>query len=183
MMSGDDLFAEIEERLRNEADALLDRRAPSIPLEPLRTRYRRACRRRRVLRTLAWLAPVLALAAALAAWQLPTGREPPPDGSIAQSLARPISPAEAPALDEPAVAGTDHGQSDAAVQAAVGNGVEAIPIVIIRFDGERESIIPGILVPGHEVPLEIHDLSPVEQRAVRRVLDLDAGGGQVDEAI
>ena len=187
-MNSNDLIPELEQRLRRDA-ARLDALHPPEDVWPrLGARYVQARRRRAVRIGFAVLTPVAVLIAAWLAFPGQSQQRPRADREITQpETPRPVpdeqkSRGSMPNRSPTEVIATDvaDGPTHPGVPSTLGNeaatptGPVAIPIVVIRQEGDREVISPGLLVPAHETPVDIQSLSPAEQRAVRRVLDLEA---------
>ena len=187
-MHSNDPILEVEQRLRRDA-ARLDALHPPEDAWPCSgARYVQARRRRAVRIGFAVLTPVTVL---IAAWLVFPGQSHERSRAD-REIARPEMPGAV--TDEQQFRGSIPNRSATEViatnaadglthpgvpvappdEAATRTGPVAIPIVVIRREGDREVISPGLLVPAHEMPVDIQSLSPAEQRAVRRVLDLEA---------
>jgi len=164
-MNSDGRFPELEDCLRRDAERLHAWYRAVTPLTQLQTGYRRSRSRRTVRRVTALLALVLALAAFLPAFYGRVVGRPAEEPSIGRT----ITPLESPTQGRRAEPAAE-ARHIVAAEPPETSRVVAIPIVIIRDEDGRQSMAPGLLVPAHEAPVQIFDLSPVEQRAVRRVL-------------
>jgi hypothetical protein len=177
-MNSDSRLSGLEEDLRRDAERLHALQPPVIPLRQLQTGYHRGRRRRMVRRVTALVAPVLVMAAVLPVFYGRSADKPAKELSTERSIA----PIEPRALDVSAERGAADARDVAAAALVEASGVIAIPVVIIRDEDGQPSVMPGILVPAHEIPVPIFDLSPAEQQAVRRVLGPE-GQGDLHEAI
>ena len=186
-MHSNDPIPEIEQRLRRDAARLDALHPPEDAWPRLGARYVQMRRRRAVRIGFAVLTPV----AVLAAWLALPGQSHErsrADREIARPEALGTVPGEqrspgsmpnrsaTEVIATNAADGPTHPSDPVAPrgEAATPTGPVAIPIVVIRQEGDREVVSPGLLVPAHETPVDIRSLSPAEQRAVRRVLDLEA---------
>jgi hypothetical protein len=160
----DDLHFPIEERLRREAQELSSRYPRSGSPERLQAEHRR--RRRRRVRQTAAVGCLAAMAIALAwTWTRPTfdaiaplrlAETPPP--------APPVVPAEAP----PAVLAEKQPEIELDEQPS------AAPMAFLVTDeGGRRVVAVGVYIPPRIEKVNLRDLPPLEQAAVRRVLDLE----------
>ena len=177
-MNTNDPSAEIERRLRSEAERLGRLDSVPVPAARLYAEHTRGRRRRAARAAAAVLVPALLL---LAGWLALSGSPGPTasDRSVAQRAA-PLAPDDHRRSPGSFTRGDAAGDTAAERSAAGEAGVFAVPIVIIRLEDGQEVVSPGFLVPAHEAPLDFRDLSPAEQRAVRQVLDL---GGEPHHAI
>ena len=177
-MNNDDAIREIERRLRSEAERLGRLDAVPAPVPRLYAEHARSQRRRAARAAAAVLIPAILL---VAVWLARSGSTKPTPSE--RSVAQPVTPL-APDHHRPSPSSVTRDGAALGIvaeySAAGDSGVFAVPIVIIRIEDGQEVVSPGFLVPAHEAPLELDDLSPAEQRAVRQVLDL---GGAPHQAI
>jgi hypothetical protein len=182
MNSGDDLAA-MERQLREQADQLLSRHGQEPPASSLLAEHHRR-RRRRIVRCACGIAAVLMLVGTggvlhslRQADPLADQHESGGDGrSVVQShdpgkhSSPLVVPPDATPDDGPPV---DRPPQFAAHPAADANGPPAWPVLITVPEGDKQRVIAtGIYVPEHSVPLNLLDLTPGEQHAVRQVLDI-----------
>jgi hypothetical protein len=185
-MNAGEGLARIERQLRREADQLLGLLGQPPPTARLLAEHHRR-RRRRLVRCACGIAAVLILATILVS----TGGVPRSPRQ-AQPLVNPHEPGKRPA---PVVQGREPG-ADASEQgvpsdlrphvppadsaphvaahpATGANRPTAWPVVITVPEGDKQRVIAaGIYVPEHTRPLNLSELTPGEQHAVREVLGI-----------
>ena len=168
-MPDDDLFNSLEERLRNEARALLAG-PPTAPLvADLRIAVLRRRRRRRIVQTLGVTAAVLFGLAGTRwhFWHRSESKTLPIAAAGAEGRALRPEPNNRPS--DPVVL---HVARDSPTPRP---GTLAIGVLIARPrpDGKTE-LVPGIYLPEQTEPIDSREWSPAERLAFSRLLGPDA---------
>jgi hypothetical protein len=162
-MNDDFELDRLEDRLRREAENLSSRYGQIGSIETLRAQQRRRTTRR-VLRSVAAACLVgLAIGVSWSWLNRPTGRLPAP--SIVNAPARvPVENSAAP----------PETVLDRAAPAVSSSADEPSPIafLVTRRDGE-EVVAVGVYVPSRVERVDLSELPPLQQAAVRRLLDID----------
>jgi hypothetical protein len=177
-------FDPMEQRLRDEADRLLLSHGGEPPTSALVAEHRRRLRVRRVTRTVCCAAGVLLLlgTAGLVGALWPENRlaDHPPAPKRARSIVprvnetndhqpggRPFNDSLAkPSPGEPLL-------TLVAPASDVAHGSPVVPVFITVPEGDRQRVIAaGIYVPERTQEVDLSNLSPAEQHAVRQVLDI-----------
>ncbi len=183
MMNGSDELAPIERQLREQADQLLSLHGREPPTSSLLAEHYRG-RRRRIVRCVCGIAAVLMLVVTGGVLRSFWQGEPLADqhevGVDRSSVVQSHDPGQgrSPVVVFPGAALGDGPSSDrppqfAARAAAEANGPPAWPVLITVPEGDKQRVIAtGIYVPEHTVPLDLLDLTPGEQHAVRQVLGI-----------
>ena len=182
-MNGGDQVAAIERQLREQADQLLSLHDQQPPFSALLAEHHRR-RRRQIMRWACGVAAVLMLVGMggllRSFWQ----SEPFADQHERAGDARSVVQSRGPGSDNaPVVVPPDATPGEeppinrppqfAAQPAADATGPPAWPVLIAVPEGDEERVIAtGIYVPEHTVPLNLLDLTPAEQHAVRQVLGI-----------
>ena len=156
----------LEHQLRREAQELLSRHGRQGSAAALVAEHRRRARWRRVRMTGA-AATVLVVFAGAMATIARNGSDPARPPELAHSLEnQPVREAHeesrAPQITE-IPASRDDGES-----------LDPIPFLLTGPDAEgRPMIAVGVYIPPRVERVNLHDLPPLEQAAVRRVLEID----------
>jgi hypothetical protein len=181
MNAGDEL-ARIERQLQDQADRLLWLHGYEPPTSALLAEHR-SRRRRRIVGAVCGVAMVLMLVGAAGVLRSIPQEEPLANQREASDDARPAVPSHAPGHDSspvvvspqvaPGDARLDRAPQFVAHPASGSDGPPAWPVLITVPEGDKERVIAtGIYVPEHTRPLDLLDLPPAEQHAVRQVLGI-----------
>jgi hypothetical protein len=158
----------LEDRLRREADTLSSRYGGQCSAAALIAEHRR--RRRRRIGRLAAGACVAGVIFGAASWPWASRQfelAVPTSVVEAPSPAPPESPFEAP-INAPGSAVVQKPPEESATAASQ----DPVPFLVTEQDGRRV-IAVGVYVPPRVEQVDLRDLSPLEQAAVRRVLGLE----------
>jgi hypothetical protein len=190
MNRGDHLSEPIQERLRHQADRLLDAYGGEPPTPALLAELGRRRRRRRIA---TWAAcSALAVLTAVGTAGVVRGLRPAQptashqgpihlqDGAVEGAVARnnvdsqETGPSGSPRHASPNAATPDP-RPTAHLNARIltQDGRLALPVLLAVPDGDKPKVIgAGLYVPPHTEQVSLLDLSPAEQHAVRQVLDI-----------
>jgi hypothetical protein len=168
-MNDDRGFHDLEQRLRREADAVSARHACLGSAAGIRTEFRR--RRARRLRRGGMAAALLVICgwAGYAIWTHPGGGALEQD-RIATALPDPSSPSPGEAVVQgPAMTAV----AERPPTPAEGSAAPAPFLITVADKAEPKVIAVGVYIPPRVERINLRDLPPLEQAAVRRVLGLD----------